>query len=74
MENLSNEFGWEVVSKNRKVEILLEMGYELCDTIKDLYRHPKKSGTGHWFQNTELDSTFFSDDSFKDFVIYKLTK
>jgi hypothetical protein len=71
MANLSNEFG---ISKNRKIEILLEMGYELCDTIKDLYRHPKKSGTGHWFQNTELDSYFFSNDNFKDFVRIKLNK
>jgi len=71
MANLSNEYG---ISKNRKIEILLEMGYELCDTINNLYRHPKKSGTGHWFQNSELDSSFFSDDSFIDFVRYKLNK
>ncbi len=71
MANLSNEFG---ISKNRKVEILLEMGYELCSTINDLYRYPKKVGTAHWFQKTELDSFFFSDDNFKDFVKYKLTK
>ena len=71
MANLSNEYG---ISKNQKVKILLEMGYELCDTIKDLYRHPKKYGTGHWFQTTELDSCFFSNDSFIDFVNYKLNK
>ena len=71
MANLSNEYG---ISKNQKVKILLEKGYELCDTIKDLYRHPKKYGTKHWFQNTELDSCFFSDDAFRDFVNYKLTK
>jgi hypothetical protein len=71
MANLSNEFG---ISKNRKIEILLEMGYELCDTINNLYRYPKKSGTGHWFQNTELDSCFFSDDTFKHYVTLKLNK
>ena len=71
MANLSNELG---ISKNQKVEILLEMGYELCDTIKDLYRHPKKNGTAHWFQNTELDSYFFSNDNFRDFVRIKLSK
>jgi hypothetical protein len=71
MANLSNELG---ISKNQKVEILLKMGYELCDVIKDLYRHPKKSGTGHWFQSIELDSFFYSDDNFKQFVNYKLSK
>jgi hypothetical protein len=71
MSNLSNELG---ISKNQKVEILLEMGYELCDTIKELYRHPKKTGTGHWFQSAEIDSYFFSNDNFIDFVRYKLNK
>jgi hypothetical protein len=50
------------------------MGYELCDTIKELYRHPKKTGTGHWFQSAEIDSYFFSNDNFIDFVRYKLNK
>lgn len=71
MANLSNELG---ISKNRKIEILLEMGYENCDKVTALYRHPQKSGTGHWFQNSELDSYFYSDDNFKEFVRYKLLK
>ena len=69
--NLSNELG---ISKNQKVEILLEMGYELTKGVNELYRYPKKSGTGHWFQSSELDSFFHSDDSFKEFVRYKLSK
>jgi hypothetical protein len=69
--NLSNELG---ISKNRKVEILLEMGYELAKGSNELYRYPKQSGTGHWFQSTELDSFFHSDESFKEFVRYKLSK
>ena len=69
--NLSNELG---ISKNRKIEILLEMGYEKCGIVNELYRYPKKSGTGHWFQSSELNSFFYSDDNFKEFVRYKLIK
>jgi hypothetical protein len=75
MANLSNEFG---ISKNRKIEILLEMGYSENSIIKGLYTNKSKElslgGTKHWFQNTELDSYFFSDDNFRDFVIYKLNQ
>jgi len=75
MANLSNELG---ISKNRKIEILLEMGYTENSIIKGLYTNKSKElslgGTKHWFQNTELDSCFFSDDAFRDFVNYKLTK
>jgi hypothetical protein len=75
MANLSNEYG---ISKNRKIEILLEMGYSENSLIKGLYTNKSKElslgGTAHWFQSTELDSYFFSDDNFRDFVRYKLNK
>jgi hypothetical protein len=75
MANLSNELG---ISKNRKIEILLEMGYSENSIIKGLYTNKNKElslgGTAHWFQSTELDSYFFSDDNFRDFVRYKLNK
>jgi hypothetical protein len=63
--NLSNELG---ISKNRMIEILLEMGYTENSIIKGLY------GTKHWFQEQELSGFFFSDDDFRDFVKFKLTK
>jgi hypothetical protein len=75
MANLSNEFG---ISKNRKIEILLEMGYSENSIIKGLYTNKSKElslgGTKHWFQEQELSGFFFSDDDFRDFVNYKLTK
>lgn len=73
MANISNELG---ISKNRKIEILLEMGYSENSIIKGLYTNKSKelslSGTKHWFSETELNSSFFSDNNFKDFVKRKL--
>ena len=73
MENLSNELG---ISKNRKIEILTEMGYRRNSIIKDLFFNPSKElspkGTKHWIYENELDSLFVSDRAFIDWVNYKL--
>jgi hypothetical protein len=54
MANLSNELG---ISKNRMIEILLEMGYTENSIIKGLYTNKSKElslgGTKHWFQEQE---------------------
>jgi hypothetical protein len=75
MANLSNEFG---ISKNRKIEILLEMGYSENSLIKGLYTNKSKelslAGTSHWVNQNELDSCFFSDDTFKHYLTLKLNK
>ncbi len=75
MANLSNEFG---ISKNRKIEILLEMGYSENSIIKGLYTNKSKelslAGTSHWVNQHELDSSFFSDDTFKHYLTLKLNK
>jgi hypothetical protein len=70
MANLSNELG---ISKNRKIEILLEMGYKLHH-FDYIYHHPNVSGTHHWIKEWDLESMFGSDRMFIDFVNYKLTK
>ena len=75
--NLSNELG---ISKNRKIEILTEMGYKhLWGDLNDgdvefAYNHPKKTGTSHWVKSHEIDSLFVSDDAFKEFIKSKLKK
>ncbi len=72
--NLSNELG---ISKNRKIEILTEMGYKHLwnnSETEFAWHYPKKPGTGHWIKVHELESLFHSDDSFKEFVKYKLNK
>jgi hypothetical protein len=75
MANLSNELG---ISKNRMIEILLEMGYTENSIIKGLYTNKSKElslgGTKHWFQEQELSGFFYSDDNFRDFVRYKLNQ
>ena len=73
MGNLSNELG---ISKNRKIEILLEMGYTENSIIKGLYTNKSKelslAGTKHWIKENHIDSSFGSDRMFIDFVKYKL--
>jgi len=77
MANLSNELG---ISKNRKIEILLEMGYKHLwgdlkeDDVEYAYHNPKKTGTSHWIKSHDIDSFFASDRIFIDFVNYKLNK
>lgn len=77
MANLSNELG---ISKNRKIEILLEMGYKHLwgdlkeDDVEYAYHNPKKTGTSHWIKSHEIESYFYSDENFKEFVRNKLFK
>jgi hypothetical protein len=75
MTNLSNELG---ISKNQKIQILSKMGYTENSIIKGLYTNKSKelslAGTKHWIKETDLDSSFVSEQAFKDFVTYKLNK
>jgi hypothetical protein len=74
MANLSNELG---ISKNQKVEILLEMGYKLNPIVQvyvPINGELSLSGTKAWINDTELESCFISKQSFIDWVKYKLTK
>ena len=74
MANISNELG---ISKNQKVKILLEMGYKLNPMVPVYVPNKGElslSGTRAWINDSELNSSFFSDDNFRDFVKYKLNK